>query len=218
MVTIYSATSIYHLDKLLSGKNRSLFNQISRGYIADIGAADGDLSYFFETQGFKPHIIDFSPTNWNGLKGARALKKLLNSAVDIYEIDLDDQFKLPFEKYSLVLFLGILYHLKNPFYVLEKLSFATQYLILSTRTANLSKKDGLNLTDVPIAYLLGPEELNHDATNYWIFSDAGLVQLITRSGWKILDKEVFGSINGVTPQDLEPDQRTFMFLETTRTK
>ena len=67
-------SNIYHLDKLLSGKNKSLFNEISRGYIADIGAADGDMSYFFETQGFKPHIIDFSPSNWNGLKGARALK------------------------------------------------------------------------------------------------------------------------------------------------
>jgi hypothetical protein len=60
--------------------------------------------------------------NFNMLRGARLLKETLGSKVEIHEVDLDSQFRLPRSDYGLVFFLGILYHLKNPFYALESLS------------------------------------------------------------------------------------------------
>jgi tRNA (mo5U34)-methyltransferase len=204
------------LNSLLTGKNRELINNIVGQHVADIGAADGDLSFFLESMGINAHIIDFGPTNWNGLQGAHTLKKLLNSNVDIYDVDLDSQFLLPFENYELIFFLGILYHLKNPFYALERLSKATRYLILSTRIANLSRQNGIDYTTEPMAYLLAPDELNNDATNYWIFSDAGLRRLVQRTGWEIRDFVSLGVHDLATPQDLNRDQRAFMLLESRR--
>ena len=87
------------LGGLLTGKNREIFDSLVGKHLADIGAADGDLRFFLETFGIKPHIIDYGPTNWNGLKGAKRLKELLQSNVEIHEIDLDSQFRLPFEQY-----------------------------------------------------------------------------------------------------------------------
>jgi hypothetical protein len=206
-------TNIILLDGLLTGDNRGIFNNLPSKHVADIGGADGDISFFLETLGINAHLIDYGPTNWNRLKGAFKLKSLLHSNVKIYEIDLDSQFRLPFHNYELILFLGILYHLKNPYYALETLSNATRYLILSTRIANLSRYNGIDYTHEPMAYLLAPDELNNDSTNYWIFSDAGLRRLVQRTGWVIRDFVTYGAQDSATPQDLDRDQRAFLLLE-----
>lgn len=204
------------IDGLLTGRNREIFQELPGKHVADIGAADGDLAFFLETLGVNSHIVDYAPTNWNGLRGAYALKNLLKSNVDIYEVDLDSQFSLPFTEYFLIFFLGILYHLKNPFYALETLSRFTRYLILSTRIANLSRKNGIDYTHEPMAYLLAPDELNNDASNYWIFSEAGLRRLFDRTGWAIRDSIIYGFKDFATPQDLDRDQRIFVLLESRR--
>ena len=41
--------------------------------ILDIGAADGDLSFFLESLGYQLDIIDNGPTNFNNLKGAKMI-------------------------------------------------------------------------------------------------------------------------------------------------
>ena len=67
-------------------------------------------------------VIDNEYTNFNGLEGARTLKEALNSSVIIRSVDLDSQFSLAGQKYDAVFFLGTLYHLKNPFFLLESLA------------------------------------------------------------------------------------------------
>src|SRR4051812_45138985 len=49
------------------------------GRIADIGAGDGDLAFFFEKMGFSVEVIDNEYTNFNRLEGARLLKEVMNS-------------------------------------------------------------------------------------------------------------------------------------------
>ena len=179
--------------------------------ILDIGAADGDLSFFLESLGYKLDIIDNGPTNFNQLKGARLLKEKLQSSVGIYEIDLDSQFRTPGEQYDLVFFLGILYHLKNPFYILESLSRIARYLVLSTRVAQFSP-DGTSISKLPLAYLLDPHESNNDPTNYWIFSDTGLRRLFDRSGWDVLEIMTVGDKTASNPCDQNHDERAFALL------
>src|SRR6185437_3180823 len=58
-------------------------------------------------------------------------------------------------KYDLIFFLGILYHLKNPFYALESLAKVTRHMLISTRVAKLSPA-GRSMRDLPVAYLLHP--------------------------------------------------------------
>src|SRR6266536_763295 len=111
-------SNIINLDTLLTGENRDIFARIAGSHVADIGCADGDFGYFLERElGCTVDLVDNAPTNFNQLRGARAIKELLSSNARILEIDLDAQFSLPAEPYTAVFFLGLLYHLRNPYFV-----------------------------------------------------------------------------------------------------
>ena len=198
-----STTAGLHLLDLCRG---------AHGRIADIGAADGDLAFFLERQGLSVELIDNEYTNFNGLEGARTLKGALNSSVAIRSVDLDSQFSLAGQKYDAVFFLGTLYHLKNPFFLMESLARLTKYCFVSTRIAKQTA-DGQSLSPYPVAYLLGPQECNNDDTNFWIFSDHGLKRLIERTGWNLLSYVTIGDTASSTPADPERDERAFCLLE-----
>ena len=200
----------FPLDTLLAGRRT-----------ADIGAADGDLAFFLESLGYEADIIDHPPTNFNSLRGARLLAQTLKSSVVIHDIDLDSYFALPQERYDLVFFLGILYHLKNPFYVMEHLAKSARHLLVSTRIARFApaggglgpfRSGGQKLRDIPVAYLLGPAEANNDATNFWIFSEAGLVRLFERTGWEVLAWHTVGDTRHSDPARQDRDERAFALL------
>jgi tRNA (mo5U34)-methyltransferase len=183
-----------------------------RGKVADIGAADGDLAFFLEKMGLSIDVIDNEYTNFNRLEGARILKEALNSSVTIRSVDLDAQFPLSGEKYDAIFLLGILYHLKNPYFVLESLARITKYCFVSTRIAKQTS-DGQCLSPYPVAYLVGPQECNNDDTNFWIFSDGGLKRLIERTGWNVLSYVTIGDTINSTPADPARDERAFCLLE-----
>ena len=209
-----SLTNIHTLEQVCAAAGLDLL-QVCRGpcgRIADIGAGDGDLAFFFEKMGFSVEIIDNEYTNFNRLEGARILKEKMNSSVEIRSVDLDSQFALPHKKYDTVFFLGTLYHLKNPFFVLEKLARVTTRCFLSTRVAKQTP-DGQSLAPYPVAYLLDPQECNNDDTNFWIFTDQGLKRLAHRTGWKILSYITIGETMSSTPADPDHDERAFCLLE-----
>jgi tRNA (mo5U34)-methyltransferase len=183
--------------------------------IMDIGAADGDLAFFLEQKGYKVEVVDNPPTNNNQLKGVACLKKELGSKVKIHHIDIDTLgARLPKSNYELIFFLGILYHLKNPFSVLEQLSKKTKYMFLSTRITKNSA-NGIPIFDQSLAYLVGPEECNNDPTNYWMFTQTGLEKILSRTGWTIVKSKSVGDIDNSNPFDMNHDERSFMLLEST---
>ena len=188
------------LDQLLGGRPA-----------LDIGAADGDLAFFLERLGHPVEVIDHAPTNFNGLRGARRLAGQLRSSVVIHDIDLDSYFGLPEKHYDLVFFLGILYHLKNPFLVMQSLAKITRYLLLSTRIARHAP-GGEPIKHLPVAYLLDPVEANNDSTNYWIFSEAGLIRLFDRTGWDVLARRSVGDTEHSDPARPDHDERCFALL------
>jgi tRNA (mo5U34)-methyltransferase len=202
------------LERLLSKVELDLLELCRGKYrrVADIGTADGDLAFFLEDLGFSVDAMDNEHTNFNKLDGARILKEGLNSSVAIRSIDLDSRSQLFAEKYDAVFLLGTLYHLKNPFYILEKLAQVTRYCFLGTRIARQTA-DGLPLSKYPVAYLLEPEECNNDSTNFWIFSDVGLKRLIYRTGWSILAYTTIDDIHNSTPGDPNHDERVFCVLQ-----
>lgn len=209
-------SNVAHLDNLLTGPNREIFSKLGNERIADVGAADGDLAFLLESAGLPTDIIDYGPTNWNGLQGARQLQKLLHSKTQIHEIDLDGYFEMPRPRYGMTLMLGILYHLKNPFYVLELFARYSDYLIISTRIAQYAM-DKTPIRGQPLAYLLAPDECNNDATNYWIFSEAGLWRIMERAGWEILDYRSIGDTESSNPAAHDRDERAFVFARSRKT-
>ena len=205
--------NIWHFDALLPKERRDLLSRVKGMPIADIGAADGDLGFFLDRLGFDVGIIDWPAANWNGLRGAYRLKELLGAKASIHEVDLDSQFDLPRDRYGLACLLGILYHLKNPFYVLERLAKAARYCLLSTRIARQTVDGKVNLENAPLAYLLDPDECNNDATNFWIFSMPGLIRLVERCGWRVRAQHRVGDTEASDPSSPEHDERAFLLLE-----
>ena len=126
------------------------------------------------------------------------------------DVDLDGRFAVD-KPYGAALFLGTLYHLKNPFYVLETLAKHTRFCFLSTRVARWSPGREVRLEHLPMAYLLDGEECNADITNYWIFSPAGLTLLARRAGWEICASVTSGSVQS-DPNTPEGDERMFLLL------
>jgi len=143
----------------------------------------------------------------------REIKAALGAAVELFERDLDGRFTLPEARYGLALFLGTLYHLKNPFYALEAVARQARYCLLSTRVARVAGGGQVNFHDLPMAYLLDAGEANADSTNYWIFSEAGLRRLLHRSGWDVLAWTATGDTQASEPARREADERAFCLLE-----
>jgi len=202
-----------HIDSLITAEHDFLFDPPKR--YADFGCADGDLAYYLEARGHTLDLYDYGPTNMNHLDGARYLQRVLGSTARIVENDFDSQFKVS-QQYDLIFFLGLLYHLKNPFYALEHLSHVSRYMLLSTRIARQFSRDGDDVSKVAAAYLLDPDEANNDTTNYWIFTEAGLKRLTRRTGWGIIAFRTVGDTIHSNPQDLDRDERAFALLKSRR--
>jgi tRNA (mo5U34)-methyltransferase len=208
--------NLSQLDALLHGENRDLGRLAAGGPVADIGGADGDLAFVLERHcGWEVDLIDTAATNMNGLRGARALRDHLASRVVIHDIDLDSQFRLPREEYGLVLLLGTLYHLQNPFYVLQELSRHAEYCLLSTRVIRVAGPERTPVASIPVAYLVGPTETNNDGSNYWMLSATGLERLSGRTGWSVLERHSSGDVVSSDPSSPEHDERIFMLLRST---
>lgn len=198
-----SLANFIHLDGLLQSVDY-MFTGSKR--ICDIGAADGHLAFSFERAGHIVDIYDYGPTNYNGLRGARLLKEKMGSAVKIYEKDLDSNFQLD-GNYDFAIFLGIFYHLKNPYYALEQLGKHCKNLVISTRVCRHFHRGGPDISGISAAYLLNPDESNNDHTNYWIFTMASLERIFTRTGWKIVAGRTVGDTISSNPQDEDRDER-----------
>ena len=183
---------------------------ISGAPVIDIGCGDGDLSMLFARFGCEVDAIDHAETNFNQLRGVEALRRDLSLAVSVYDIDLDAPFAFPRRDYGLALFLGSLYHLKNPYYVLEMIAARADWCVLSTRIAQVTPAKQIRMDDEPLAYLLGWREANNDSTNYWIFSLAGLLRLLERTGWIVMGHTRLGCQIDSDPIHAEADERVFI--------
>ena len=200
------------IDRLLLDANLSLADLTAGRPVLDIGCADGDLAFFLETLGCAVTAVDHPSTNANGMQAVCALRAGLHSSVDVLEANVDQGFVPPQgANYGLAVMLGILYHLKNPYLVLESLAKYANYCLLSTRVARFAP-GGTPLHNIPVAYLLDPGETNNDITNYWILSNPGLKRLIRRTGWEICSYLNIGNSESSDPVTAQGDERAFCLL------
>jgi tRNA (mo5U34)-methyltransferase len=201
------------LDTFLQNDRDALKNMIGRDPVLDVGCGDGDIAFFLESLGMQVDAVDYAPTNNNALLGVHALRKKLGSSVRIHEVDLDARPTLPSSNYGFTVMLGVLYHLKNPFLVLEALARASRYIFLSTRIASLSPDRKTNFGAWPLAYLVEEDELNNDETNYWIFSEKALQRVLRRTGWEVIQYTTFGSAATADPVSEAGDARAYILAK-----
>lgn len=221
----YGTLDNFHvLDRILKDERREFLELIGNGPVLDIGAADGDLAFFLESLGLETHVVDFPSTNCNGCRGLKSLRETLGSNVKLFESDIDSTFELGQGEYSFAFFLGILYHLKNPYGVLEALAKRVRHAAISTRVTrhnaspeNITPDAMVNnclvdISSVPAAYLVAPDECNNDATNFWMFTEAGLRRILHRTGWDLIDYATFGNLVSSDPATAAGDERAFFLV------
>lgn len=207
-----SMANIQHLTQILP---ETIKSRLSAGdldlRVLDVGAADGDLGYFFESRGASVDFLDNPPTNYNDCKGLLAIRDALGSPSRLITQDIDREIKLEGE-YDFAIALGLLYHLRNPMLFLMELARHAQTMVLSTRVVN-RLPDGTAIGSSSVAYLLRRRESNDDPTNYWCFSPVGLDTVLSRSGWKILATTSIGADEQSDPVTPENDRRDFVYCE-----
>jgi tRNA (mo5U34)-methyltransferase len=100
--------------------------------VLDIGAWDGYFSFECERRG-ADRVLAIDTYAWDtphGMDGFLAAREILGSKVEYKRIDVHDISPEEIGKFDLVLFLGVLYHLRNPLIGLERIASITKKLLI----------------------------------------------------------------------------------------
>lgn len=154
--------------------------------VLDIGAWDGFFSFEAERRGAK-RVLATDSHAWYTRKPAFELaRRALGSKVEDLDIDVMDLAPERVGTFDVVLFLGVLYHLRHPMLALEKvLGVCADHLILETVT-------DLVFTRYPVMRFYPGSELAGDASNWFGPNPAALVGMLKAVG--------FSRVKIVTPQ------------------
>jgi tRNA (mo5U34)-methyltransferase len=133
--------------------------------VLDIGAWDGFFSFEAERRGAS-RVLATDSYCWNGegwvtKEGFLTASRILGSRVDDLDIDVMDLSSDRIGTFDLVLFVGVLYHMRHPLLALERVAGVTgDQLIFDSHTAMIEERD-------PVMLFYPGTELNNDPTNWW---------------------------------------------------
>jgi len=155
--------------------------------VLDIGAWDGFYSFSAEKRGAKRvlatdsfiweqrQLYGLDDNFWRdfgaGKQGFELARKMFNSQVEDYNIDVLDLNPEKIGTFDVVFFLGVLYHMKYPLYALEKVRSVTKELLILETHISLF----FSLFPVPLMRFYPTNELSKDVTN-WTGANIALVK------------------------------------------
>ncbi|XEC93760.1 class I SAM-dependent methyltransferase [Paenibacillus tarimensis] len=156
--------------------------------VLDIGAANGFFSFECEARGAKRVLaLDRPGGQWNyNTEYFQTAKEILGSSVNLREVDIYDADVKVLGTYDVVLFLGVLYHLMDPFMALRKLRALTgEFLLLETHIIEipLPKLDVFGDQQIPVALFYDEDQLSNDPSNWWSPNLSCLKRLLKASGF-----------------------------------
>lgn len=154
--------------------------------VLDIGAWDGYFSFECERRG-AARVVAADWFAWReaerGSKRSFELaRRALDSRVEDVEIRVEDLSPERIGTFDLVLFVGVLYHLRDPLLALDAVASVTAgRLILETHV-------DLALRRRPAAALYAGGELRGDHTNWWGPNPAAVEGMLRASGFDDVEK------------------------------
>lgn len=187
--------------------------------VLDVGCRDGFFSFEMERRGAEVVGVDYvAPTN----TGFSIAQQILGSHVRYIVANLYDISPDTFGTFDIVLFLGVLYHLRNPMLALDRMRAVVNpggFLFVEThiidncvvmpdgsmRTLRHLSKD---LMQVPLMQFFPRGLLNNDATNVWAPNMACLSSMLQEAEFRVTRTELagkrgFASAEAVTDSTIE---------------
>jgi len=151
--------------------------------VLDVGTWDGFFAFEAERRGAADVLATDSHVWkhndwWTGRRGFDLARSALRSRVRSLDIDvMDISPESVGGTFDVVLFLGILYHLKHPLLALERISHVAHHLlIVETVVDNL-------LVPWPSLAFYPERELNNDASNWFAPNILAAVDLLHTAGF-----------------------------------
>ena len=149
--------------------------------VLDIGAWDGFFSFECERRGAARVVasdwFSWHGPGWGSKQAFELAREALGSRVEDVDVDVLDLDPAQVGQFDLVLFLGVLYHLKDPMLALEKVSSVTKGTVILETVVDLV---GL---DRPAAAFYPGQELNDDPTNWWGPNPAAVAGMLRAVGF-----------------------------------
>jgi tRNA (mo5U34)-methyltransferase len=133
--------------------------------VLDIGAWDGFFSFEAERRGAS-RVVAADYYSWHGggwgTKDAFRLARAARaSKVEDQDIDVMDLSPERLGTFDVVLFLGVLYHLRHPLLALERVASVTRDLLILETVVDM-----VGIARPAVAFY-PDRELNRDPTNWW---------------------------------------------------
>ena len=195
--------AMLHLPADLRGKS-----------VLDIGCSDGFFSFECEKRGAARvlAIDNFSSMYVDSPSGFHVARELLASRVEFRQADLFSLDVREIGSFDLVLFLGVLYHLRHPLLAIEHLAgLCADQLVLETELASPrgvmgALKRRLVGADNAASSMLFHEgdEVNRDPTNWWSPTARCVEAMLRSSGFcdvkTVARRRARGVIQGFSPR------------------
>jgi tRNA (mo5U34)-methyltransferase len=129
--------------------------------------------------------VETMPDLWRPeeLPGRRAFDlahEALESSVEVVVGDLLDYDLTSLGTFDVVLYLGVLYHVRHPLLALERLAAVTEGTAIIETQAEAFRGPGRR----PLCRFIEGDELNHDPSNFWTFNEAALLSMCRSAGFK----------------------------------
>jgi len=150
--------------------------------VLDVGTTNGGAAFIAEARGAKRIVaVDLCTPEWFGFD---RIKDVLHSNVEFLQGSLYELPNLLKEKFDIVFFLGVLYHLRHPLLAMDCLRELTTG-VLYIETAVGGEGD-----DPPRSDFYRFDSMAGDNTNWFVPTVACLVDWVASSGF-ILEKSDF---------------------------
>jgi tRNA (mo5U34)-methyltransferase len=149
--------------------------------VLDIGAWDGFFSFEAERRGAR-RILAIDTYIWQGngpgsKAGFNLARRVLNSRVEDREIEVLDLSPALIGTFDVVLFLGVLYHMRHPLRALEAVYSVTNDLAIIETSVDLLD------CEWPAMRFYPTDELAGDPTNWWGPNPAAVVEMLRSVGF-----------------------------------
>jgi tRNA (mo5U34)-methyltransferase len=104
----------------------------------------------------------------------------LGSRVEVVVGDLLDYDLGKLGTFDVVLYLGVLYHVRHPLLALERLASVTRGTAIIETQAEVYRFS----ERLPLSRFIEGDELNHDPSNWWTFNAAALLSMCRAAGFE----------------------------------